>query len=158
MHGGISLVSKRFAKANNSKFPGYDPEKPTTNIIYMSNLYGGAISMMHLPTGGFAWEEVQNQKEDTEKKGLSHYHPMQRGDSYPTEFCLEYVQKLHEAHSYYPLTPELMKVGHKWYPERWRSQCPISKTRTNMLFIIECCSSAYNQQGMRVKKMSHPVV
>ena len=42
MHGGISMVSKRHAKANNPLVDGYDPEKPSSHILYLdaNNLYG----------------------------------------------------------------------------------------------------------------------
>ena len=35
MRGGISMVSKRYAQANNPLVEGYDPEKPTSHIICM---------------------------------------------------------------------------------------------------------------------------
>jgi len=34
MRGGISMVSKRYAKANNPRVEGYDPSKPTNYITY----------------------------------------------------------------------------------------------------------------------------
>ena len=58
MHGGISMVSKRHAKTNNHLVDGYNPEKPSSHILYLdaNNLYGWAISQP-LPTGAFRWEE-----------------------------------------------------------------------------------------------------
>ncbi|KAK3740268.1 hypothetical protein RRG08_031987 [Elysia crispata] len=58
MRGGISMVSKRHARANNPKVEGYDPEKPNSHILYLdaNNLYGWAMSQP-LPTGGFRWVE-----------------------------------------------------------------------------------------------------
>ena len=40
--GGISMVSKRHAKANNHLVDGYNPEKPSSHILYLdaNNLYG----------------------------------------------------------------------------------------------------------------------
>ena len=35
MRGGISMVSKRYAKANNPLVEGYDPTKPTNYITYL---------------------------------------------------------------------------------------------------------------------------
>jgi len=35
MRGGISMVSKRYAKANNPQVPGYDPSKPNKYIMYL---------------------------------------------------------------------------------------------------------------------------
>ena len=42
MRGGISMVSKRYAEANNPLVPGYDPSKPNKYITYLdaNNLYG----------------------------------------------------------------------------------------------------------------------
>ena len=42
MRGGISMVSKRYAKANNPRFQGYDPNKPNKYNMYLdsNNLYG----------------------------------------------------------------------------------------------------------------------
>ena len=42
MRGGISMVSKRHAKANNPLVDGYDPEKHSSHILYLdaNNLYG----------------------------------------------------------------------------------------------------------------------
>ena len=44
--GGISMASKRFAKANNPKVPDFDPNKPKTWIqcYDADNLYGWAMS------------------------------------------------------------------------------------------------------------------
>ena len=56
MRGGISMASKRYAKANNPLVEGYDPEKPNIHILYLdaNNLYGWAMSQ-YLPTSGFRW-------------------------------------------------------------------------------------------------------
>lgn len=64
IRGGISQISKRFAKANNKQCKDYDPLKPITHLIYLdaNNLYGWAMSQM-LPTGKFRWltqEEINN--------------------------------------------------------------------------------------------------
>jgi len=42
MRGGISMVSKRYAKADNPLVPEYDPSKPKKFIMYLdaNNLYG----------------------------------------------------------------------------------------------------------------------
>ena len=63
IRGGISQISKRFAKANNSRCKEYDPLKPITHLIYLdaNNLYGWALSQ-RLPTHCFRWlteEEIK---------------------------------------------------------------------------------------------------
>ena len=42
MRGGISMVSKRYAKANNPRVEGYEPAQPANYITYLdaNNLYG----------------------------------------------------------------------------------------------------------------------
>ena len=52
MRGGISMVPKRHAKANNPLVEGCDPEMPSSHIQYLdvNNLYGWAMSQP-LPTG-----------------------------------------------------------------------------------------------------------
>lgn len=54
MRGGISMVSKRYAKANNSGVPGHDPTQPSKHIMYLdaNNLYGWAMGKP-LPIRGF---------------------------------------------------------------------------------------------------------
>ena len=56
MRGGISMVSKRHAKANNHLVDGYDPEKPSSHILCLdaNNLCGWAMSQPYprAPSGG----------------------------------------------------------------------------------------------------------
>ena len=64
IRGGVSQISKRYAKANNTKCSNFDPLKPITSLIYLdaNNLYGWAMSQI-LPTGDFRWltpEEIDN--------------------------------------------------------------------------------------------------
>ena len=56
MRGGISMASKRHAKANNPGVPGYDPSEEHNHIMYYdaNNLYGWAMSQP-LPYSGFKW-------------------------------------------------------------------------------------------------------
>lgn len=61
LRGGITMVSERYAKANNPYVKDYNPTKPTTYIQYLdaNNLYGWAMSQ-YLPTGGFEWIDTPN--------------------------------------------------------------------------------------------------
>ena len=54
--GGVSYITKRYAKANNKYMKNYDPKKLSEFIIYldMNNLYGWAMSE-YLTYGGFKW-------------------------------------------------------------------------------------------------------
>ena len=56
LRGGISYITKRYAKANNKYTENYDPKKASTFITYldMNNLRGWAMSE-YLPSEGFEW-------------------------------------------------------------------------------------------------------
>ena len=56
MGGGISMTSNRYLKANNPYLPDFDPDLPTSYIIYLdaNNLYGWAM-IQSLPVGEFEW-------------------------------------------------------------------------------------------------------
>ena len=65
IRGGISTISKRYAKANNPYMgEKYNSKKKTSYITYLdaNNLYGAAMSQK-LPIRDFKWmneEELQN--------------------------------------------------------------------------------------------------
>jgi hypothetical protein len=72
LRGGVSMVSQRYAKANNLRIEGYIPEKPTTHLMYYNanDLYGCGMSQP-LATGGFEWvnittEEIVHHPDDAE--------------------------------------------------------------------------------------------
>ena len=54
IRGGVSMISTRYAKANNPALPSCNPELPRQDFIYWdaNNLYGHAMSQ-YLPTSGF---------------------------------------------------------------------------------------------------------
>lgn len=106
LRGGVSVASKRYAKANNPYVPGYDPRKPKTYLMYLdeNNLYGWAMSKP-LPKRGFKWkhalpteEEIMAKKEDADVGWI-------------LEVDLEYPAELHKEHNAYPLAPEKKAVG-----------------------------------------------
>jgi len=106
IRGGIATIYGPYAKANNPLFPDYDPQKPTTYIIYLdaNNLYGASQSQS-LPVGDFRFlleQEISNFKLESVPENS------------PT-VCLiscdlEYPDYLHEPHSDYPLAPEHLTV------------------------------------------------
>ena len=95
MRGGISMVSKRYAKANNP-LTDYDPEKENNYIMYYdaNNLYGWAMSQP-LPYSGFKWVKKWQERP---------------GKGYILEVDLEYPKHLHKLHNGYPLAPEKLAV------------------------------------------------
>ena len=124
MRGGISMVSKRHASANNPLVEGFNPFKPKRHILYLdaNNLYGWAMSQP-LPTGGFKWVE-----EPLRLAEIIAEHPADSLEGYILEVDLEYPAELHDAHNAYPLAPE------RWsptgpQPPRQRTLCgPLSKS------------------------------
>ncbi|KAK3765304.1 hypothetical protein RRG08_027310 [Elysia crispata] len=113
MRGGISMVSKRHARANNPAVEGYNPERPNSHILYLdaNNLYGWAMSQP-LPTGGFRWVEDCDGLVGTIKD-----QPADGPEGFILEVDLEYPQELHDEHNAYPLAPERMVVQKKWMSE-----------------------------------------
>ena len=106
MRGGISMVTKKYAKANNPLVPGYDPSRENTWLVYwdMNNLYGCAQSEA-LPEKDFYWLnedeieqlDIMNLPDDSET-GLI------------LEVDLEYPSYLHETDNDYPMAVEALKV------------------------------------------------
>ncbi|KAL9957602.1 hypothetical protein ACROYT_G034521 [Oculina patagonica] len=106
IRGGISMVSKRYAEANNHYVEGYDPSKPKKYIMYLdaNNLYGWAMSKP-LPKSGFKWKRVMpTEKEIMRKKEFAK-------TGWILEVDLEYPAELHEEHNRYPLAPEKKKIN-----------------------------------------------
>ena len=103
--GGISMISTRYARANNPSFPStYDDKLSRQDLIYLdaNNLYSCAMSQS-LPTHGFRLLsgdeitalELENLRDDSE-------------DGYIYEVDLHYPTKLHNQHDDYPLAPNLL--------------------------------------------------
>ena len=105
MRGGISMVSKRHAKANNPRVEGYDPEQPTSYITYLdaNNLYGWAMSLS-LPKKNFHWKRVM----PTEEQIMKMKWNAKKG--WILEVDLEYPAHLHDVHNDYPLAPEKKSI------------------------------------------------
>ena len=106
MRGGISVITTRYAKANNKYLSEHNPEKPIYFIIYLdaNNLYGFAM-IQPLPTGEFKWlseQEIANLDITTV--------PDDAETGYFLEVDLEYSQELHDLHNDYPLAPEKMRI------------------------------------------------
>ena len=113
LRGGISMVSKRYARANNPLIEGYDSSKPNTHIFYLdaNNLYGWAMSQP-LPTGGFQWVDDCDKLAETITE-----HPADSREGFILEVDLEYPGELHNVHNAYPLAPERMVVKKEWMSE-----------------------------------------
>ncbi|XP_035208985.1 uncharacterized protein LOC118183516 [Stegodyphus dumicola] len=102
IRGGISVITKRWAQANNHYMPNYDSTNPESYIMYLdaNNLYGWAMSQA-LPYGEFEWISAEAV---TPEWILSISENSTEG--YILEVDLEYPPELHDAHNDYPLAPE----------------------------------------------------
>lgn len=106
LRGGISMISQRYAKANNPYLDDYDSSERNNYLIYLdaNNLYGWSMSQS-LPTHGFRWLSdedinafnVQNVAENSE-------------EGFILSVDLDYPAELHDLHSAYPLAPESLEV------------------------------------------------
>ena len=103
IRGGVSTITKRYAKANNSYMNEYDPEKESTYIQYLdaNNLYGWAMSQP-LPVSGFRWMNDWD---------LQRWDSLPEGKGCILEVNLEYPENLHDYHNDYPLAPERVTVN-----------------------------------------------
>ena len=95
IRGGISMISTRYAEANNIYMGDlYNPEKENSyNMYYDANNLYGFIMMGKMPYGGFQWmnnEELDNWKDY----------------SCVLEVDLDYPKELHDLHNDLPLCPE----------------------------------------------------
>ncbi|XP_021342706.1 uncharacterized protein LOC110443060 [Mizuhopecten yessoensis] len=105
IRGGVSMISNKYALANNPYIPEtWDLSQPHSYIMYTdcNNLYGKAMSES-LPVEEFQWVESP-QSFDIAKIAKD-------GDlGYVLEVDLEYPDELHVSHSDYPLAPERKKI------------------------------------------------
>ena len=105
IRGGISTITKRYAKANNKYMNIYDREKESSFIPYLdaNNLYGWAMSQL-LPVDGFEWLSACN---------LPQWNFICKDDGFGCilEVDLEYPEALHDSHNEYPLAPESVKMN-----------------------------------------------
>ena len=102
IRGGISVISKRYSRANHKYLTNFDSQKPSKCIIYFdaNNLYGWALSQPLL-VGEFEWlseAEIRNFKPQ-EIKDDNYF-------GYVIETDLQYPFKIHDEHDSYPLAPE----------------------------------------------------
>ena len=101
IRGGMSMVSKRHAVANNKYVEGYNSSKSSSFILYLdaNNLYGRAMQE-YLPWKNFEWMSPYQLNYDFIKR----LEP--EGEVGCIIQCsLEYPVALHDYHSDYPLAP-----------------------------------------------------
>lgn len=104
VRGGVSTCVKRRAEANNPFVDNYDPNSPTSYIMYLdsTNLYGAAM-IEYLPQKEFVWLTAEQ---------IDSFDVMQISNTsdigYVLEVDLTYPDSLHDFHNDFPFCPELM--------------------------------------------------
>ena len=161
--GGVSVISHKYAQANNKKLPNYDKNKPSTYLIQYdcNNLYGWAMSQM-LPYKNFSWVSKYDLPYIT-KEWIMKYEPKKVSSNeesyigYALEVDLEYPAHLHEAHNDYPLAPEHLDIPIKDGSKRFiRKLAPNFYDKGKYVVHIENLQY-YLQQGLVLKNV-HRVV
>ena len=106
IRGGISVITKKWAKANNPSMDDYNESEPTSYNMYLdaNNLYGWAMSQP-MPVDSFEWMS------EDELKGLDVTSLSDTADEgYIFEVDLDYPPEIHDEHSDYPLAPETKAI------------------------------------------------
>ena len=99
MSGGVSYISKRYAKS-----------KDDISIMYwdMNHLYGTVMSFDYLQYEGFKWLS----KEEIKRFDIDSI-PENSKIGYILEVDLEYCKELHDIHNDYPLCPGHVSVNYE---------------------------------------------
>ncbi len=105
IRGGLSQISKRYAKANHKGLSNYNPKAIDEYILYLdaNNLYGYAMCQ-YLPQKNFKW----NNEQWDDAKILSIDDKAATG--YMFDVDLHYPKELHDLHNGYALAPENIAV------------------------------------------------
>ena len=113
IRGGLSVVSHKYAKANNEFLPDYNPEEALSHCVYLdaNNLYGWAMSQK-MPYQNLQWL-TSDELTDFDYSQVS--DDSDRG--YILEVDLTYPKHLHDEHSEFPLAPVQRRVmSDEWSP------------------------------------------
>ena len=136
IRSGISYISNRYSKANNTYLKSYDPKQESKHITYLdaNNLYPYAMSKF-FPTSGF--------------KGIDPKEfDLNQCANNSSELCvlkanLEYPKELRKLHSDYPLAPDkkdIIKETLSEYQLKIADLCNIpigNLIKKSMCFIIK---------------------
>ncbi len=165
IRGGISMITKRYAAANNVYLTNFDPSVEISFITYLdvNNLYGFALSD-YLPHSNFCWVDRLNY-ENIDWTKLEDDSEM----GYFIECDLEYPSYLHEIHNDFPLAVEKSKIdknelseyqkemldylsnrGHKYVPTE-KLLCTLKAKKNYVLHYRNL--KFYLQKGLILKKI-----
>ncbi|PKC50812.1 hypothetical protein RhiirA1_485290 [Rhizophagus irregularis] len=112
LRGGISMVSRRYAYANNLGMGEgkWNMNKPKSFLLYLdaNNLYGWAM-MQYLPTGNFRWIRDEQKLASLRDEIISNEMENDIPEDYILKVKLAYPRELHHSHTDYHLAIERMK-------------------------------------------------
>ena len=139
IHGGISMIVKRYSHANNRYLSEtYNPKKPYVYILYLdkNNLYCYAMSQP-LPVSGFRFateEEILNVDVSNLLPGFYNVN-------------LEYLEELHDLHNDFPCTPEHIGEGN--------ARCLLSGLNDKENYYVHYrLLETYLRLGLKLKKVN----
>ena len=109
--GGISVISHKWAKANNQYLPDYDENAAKSFLLQLdvNNLYGWSMKQK-LPVSDFKWVKLCDNTETWIEYIIKPYSS-QDSIGYILVADLEYPKSLHDEHNDYLMAPEHMKLG-----------------------------------------------
>ena len=112
IRGGISVITQRYAEANNKYMSDYDDTKPSKYIIYedANNLYGVAMCLP-LPYQNFEWTDLATFPSVSNINNNPAIMNRNIDMGYTLEVDLEYPEELHNLHNDYPLAPDSVLVS-----------------------------------------------
>ena len=126
IRGGTSMISHRYAKANNKYMKTYDKNDVSSYIMYLdaNNLYGVAM-VQSLGSKNFKWISNLTENDIINHKWTDYSNPINEPTKmvngrkelitdigYTIECDLHYPKELHDLHNNYPLAVE-KKAIHK---------------------------------------------
>jgi hypothetical protein len=160
IRGGLSQISKRYAKANHKELTTYNPNAIDEYILYLdaNNLYGSGMSS-YLPEKDFEW----NIEQWTNEKILS--IPDDNDAGYLFEVDLHYPKELHDLHNGYALASENIEIKNSMlnqFQQENRKDSKIKKLTTSFYDKIEYgvnyrLLKLFIKQGLKITKF-HRVV
>ena len=129
MRGGISVITHRYAKANNKYMNEYNKDDESSYIIYLdaNNLYGYAMSEP-LPYGNYKFLE-------SDKFSKDYILNLKDDDSigYILDVDIDYPETLHDLHNDYPLLPESANFGASPFINNMKKELGLKEDKTNKL-------------------------
>lgn len=114
IRGGVSVITKRYAKANNQYLKNYDPTKEKSFIKYLdaNNLYGWSM-LQKLPYKGFKW--CTKKEIDELSKNIMNLDDQKTGWFFEVDML--YPKSLHDLHNDFPFAPESVSVSDDVFDE-----------------------------------------